>query len=773
MDATYRQRHDESNDDNDTIDQDSLASFQDKLDQSILLTIFLGPPYAVYRKLQAKVEQFESAEGEQRDSKLDVAVAFCFGYARKKKYESRRFPNWDPLPRKLGAWTTTVLIMLFAIVFSDLVLNKILGLDANSTSPMGGVCTDDGMQEKVDTIHSKLLQTSNLAGAIAQTQVTTVFLETLQNDTSLWGETGYECENDPKTKEAFKNSEEYGTTGGFHFFPGVCTAAQAAALEAARNQTCMENFCNFGSIVDPESITPKNGELTGINELNAMLEATRSSAANIKAKCKRCPGNSFGSRAKAGLGMIVGKKPKVYLEGQEELLENVNGLQNGVNNIGITAPTVSYGYMNESFCGEHEILCPDYSKYEELSSIVEDYRLANLENVFDSDVPIPTIEVTEPTIDDAYYEVLELLLLQLEVATYLYTAYKCLSLFFPPPQIVFKVNFKHGIRQYLFGLGKYKFLFTVLFIWWLAQYIQAFPIFVQLEVYMKVLVQEPCVANRDYLANVSGSYSTVCNTLLSKESEWSNNIDTIDTVLGLIPPMEGCCSDYPNVDMRKFTDLYKNNQTEMAEYGLYFDSSIERYLPIENYTFIGNMTACEDYEFVRREVIELSEASEISWWNLWISSGVLASLLLSPVVANYGIGLAYLADPLMHCDGEYEGPPNGFSFEESEIKGLMEEIRTSLMYSAFGQVMISGVLLNLLMFNVIIGKMDDTEGVGIETEDAIVAGVIVTISIITFVIALKADRILSRRIILFEELNSEDEIKELELKSSISQNNDV
>lgn len=63
--------------------------------------------------------------------------------------------------------------------------------------------------------------------------------------------------------------------------------------------------------------------------------------------------------------------------------------------------------------------------------------------------------------------------------------------------------------------------------------------------------------------------------------------------------------------------------------------------------------------------------------------------------------------------------------------------------------------------------------VGRETEDAIVAGVIVTIAIITFVVAGKADRILSRRLMLFEELNTQDKIKELELKSSISQNNDV
>ena len=68
--------------------------------------------------------------------------------------------------------------------------------------------------------------------------------------------------------------------------------------------------------------------------------------------------------------------------------------------------------------------------------------------------------------------------------------------------------------------------------------------------------------------------------------------------------------------------------------------------------------------------------------------------------------------------------------------------------------------------------MGDTEGFGIQTEDAIVAGVICTIAVITFIVATKADRLLSRRLLLFEELESEDEIKGLELKSSMNKDGD-
>ena len=68
--------------------------------------------------------------------------------------------------------------------------------------------------------------------------------------------------------------------------------------------------------------------------------------------------------------------------------------------------------------------------------------------------------------------------------------------------------------------------------------------------------------------------------------------------------------------------------------------------------------------------------------------------------------------------------------------------------------------------------MGDTEGFGIQTEDAIVAGVICTIAVITFIVATKADRLLSRWLLLFKELESEDEIKGLELKSSMNKDGD-
>jgi hypothetical protein len=179
------------------------------------------------------------------------------------------------------------------------------------------------------------------------------------------------------------------------------------------------------------------------------------------------------------------------------------------------------------------------------------------------------------------------------------------------------------------------------------------------------------------------------------------------------------------------------------------------YLPIEEPTFLGNLTSCESYDFVRQEIIELSEASTITWWDVWIHSGVLASLLLSPVVANFGLGLAKLADPFMICDGKYEGPPSGFNFQDSEVIALMDEIGISMKISAFGRVVLWGIFLNVLLLNVILGKMEDDEEFAVTVEDAVVAGFILAISVVTVFVAARADRLLSKRISIFEELDEE------------------
>jgi hypothetical protein len=176
-----------------------------------------------------------------------------------------------------------------------------------------------------------------------------------------------------------------------------------------------------------------------------------------------------------------------------------------------------------------------------------------------------------------------------------------------------------------------------------------------------------------------------------------------------------------------------------------------------NDTFLGNMVVCNDNNFVREKILDLSETSSISWWDVWIRSGILATILLSPAVANFGISLAKLADPLMTCDGKYEGPPKGYNYEISELDTLRERIIFSLKISATGRMIFWGLMVNGIVLNIVLGKERVDEGPNSGGSDALIAVIILVLAIGAFLVASKADQLLSRKVLLIEEMHYGDE----------------
>ena len=65
------------------------------------------------------------------------------------------------------------------------------------------------------------------------------------------------------------------------------------------------------------------------------------------------------------------------------------------------------------------------------------------------------------------------------------------------------------------------------------------------------------------------------------------------------------------------------------------------------------MATCEDHGYVRREILDVAEQTHFDWWQLWISSGILSSILLKAAVANFGLALLRCADPFSLCDGSF------------------------------------------------------------------------------------------------------------------------
>jgi hypothetical protein len=94
----------------------------------------------------------------------------------------------------------------------------------------------------------------------------------------------------------------------------------------------------------------------------------------------------------------------------------------------------------------------------------------------------------------------------------------------------------------------------VIALWWGIQYVRSFAWFVQFEIYMKVLFQDPCVAQKNYTESIGRNYMAICNTMYETHTQWRNANVTIQNIIGLVDPMAECCSSYPNDFLADFTN---------------------------------------------------------------------------------------------------------------------------------------------------------------------------------------------------------------------------
>jgi len=103
---------------------------------------------------------------------------------------------------------------------------------------------------------------------------------------------------------------------------------------------------------------------------------------------------------------------------------------------------------------------------------------------------------------------------------------------------------------------------------------------------------------------------------------------------------------------------------------------------------------------VSREVLGFESEQEIkssaSWGDVWIWSGWLSSILLTSGIANFGVNLAKLADPLGAHRGRYEGFPMEHEIARARLAEVAKEMDTDLWWSALGGVMFWLILVHLM-----------------------------------------------------------------------------
>jgi len=337
------------------------------------------------------------------------------------------------------------------------------------------------------------------------------------------------------------------------------------------------------------------------------------------------------------------------------------------------------------------------------------------------------------------------LLDQIDIAGSLYSIYVVITLFFPTPLILFRPPLAVRGKQLFCGIRKYTFISTLLILYWGYEYFFKLLALPEVQIFLKNLVTDPCFLDGDFIKDRTAIVRETCFDLITME----NKFGLVDAkIIGAMDVINECSIPFPCQGLNDFYDLNPN------EYGLNRSFSDEQ-LATSTHTFwelleckstynapshfIGNETICIDRDYSRTEIM-VADDTGLSFWELWIQSGLLAVLLLKFVLANFGVALLKMADPFFVCNGEYESPPeviDGDLTEEQEGNerrtllnvnvGMKNKKIAALKTVALRECLVWGLLTNLSLVCLVIASSSNLDK--FQKLDYVVFAIIVGLSI--------------------------------------------
>ncbi len=280
-------------------------------------------------------------------------------------------------------------------------------------------------------------------------------------------------------------------------------------------------------------------------------------------------------------------------------------------------------------------------------------------------------------------ETLNKILYQVNIAGTVYSFYRCVALFFPSPLRLFRSSLLVKAKQLVFGAEQYTFVATVVIVWWTYGYIADIISAPEFKIYIKNFVTDPCFLDGSFLKERAQYVYGICNRLIAMENEWGLSKAQIDAVRPEVDSFANDCKCYlPGVSLSESPYLSSTlnshpNSTILSKIG--FDdtwkikirsnagSSQDAYAwsPNPNSTFLGDETICSSEELARDEILVAND-SNLSFWQLWITSALLATLIVKVALTNFAIALLRYADPFSSCGGKYECPPSLSKQNQSE-----------------------------------------------------------------------------------------------------------
>lgn len=158
-------------------------------------------------------------------------------------------------------------------------------------------------------------------------------------------------------------------------------------------------------------------------------------------------------------------------------------------------------------------------------------------------------------------------------------------------------------------------------------------------------------------------------------------------------------------------------------------------------TFLGNSVVCNDPAYAKKKLLEEAGSSKASFWQVWINSGILAPILVKMSVANFGIAVLHLADPLSICGGKYEGPPGNYNLGgPAQMLAMRAQKEKRLALSALAQILIWGGMTFAWALNIFLSQTAGPTNAVDELRGTLLLGVSIVSLIISWLVSRRVNK---------------------------------
>ena len=254
------------------------------------------------------------------------------------------------------------------------------------------------------------------------------------------------------------------------------------------------------------------------------------------------------------------------------------------------------GLADKKFCGEVCIevpyACPPHAKEDEMEReqrlLLADYRYQQLEAAEARRVNLTlsyagsqfsfSSGAIPDNVQTGATQTADKVLHQVDIASYIYIAYSCISLMFPSPLILFRMPYWISIKRFLFGVQKPYFICFVLCVWWGVEFLSQVYYSPDFHLFLNNLrLGNPCFVDVDYLMERQQILNEVCQKLMRLQPDFDASVMTVRDVLREVDFFSDSCNcPFPNHYTSQLATSLQNitaNLTAMAAMG--FNQTME------------------------------------------------------------------------------------------------------------------------------------------------------------------------------------------------------